>query len=73
MQLLALFKTYLDGDGNDVFVFMAICDTIEACYTVIKNTAEYFTSDKVFIGDRSDYRDNRIPYVIEEVTLNPLY
>ena len=70
MQLFVLFKTALDGDGENVFIFMTVCDSLEACYNIIKYQTDYFNVDNVFIGNRDDYRDNRVKYVIEEAILN---
>lgn len=75
MTLYALFY-YKDDEYCDIYDFMTVCDSIEACFTVIRNIDNFntvksgsFDTDKVFIGNRS-LHDGRIAYIIEEVTLN---
>lgn len=66
---MELYVLFYYNYKSDVYDYMATCDSIEACFTILRSNTDNFNTDKVFIGNRANH-DYIIPYIIEEVTLN---
>lgn len=69
-MVFVLFACYLDDYGSDIFIFIAVCTSIENCYSLLKTIRTSFTEDQVFIGNQDNYREK--PYLIQEVSLNSI-
>ena len=69
-MVFALFR-YNDDYPCDLFIFLAVCDTIEQCFDLIKIDPMPFTNKDVFIGSRESYFGKE-KYIIEEVMMNEL-
>ncbi len=68
-MVFILFACYKDDYELDIFVFIAVCTSVENCYNLLKTIRILFKEDMVFIGNRDNYKGTQ-PYLIQEAPMN---
>lgn len=65
--MLVLFACHKHEDLN-VFTFIAVCHSVEACFRILRSVYTDFNTNQVFIGNRDDCQNEK--FLIQEVPIN---